>query len=362
MAPDLSTTYLHLQLSNPLVPSASPLSRSLDNIRRLEDAGAAAIVLHSLFEEQISFESQILDRYLSESANHYWEALDYYPEPNQFSLPPDEYLEHVRAAKAAVAIPIIGSLNGISSGGWLKYAAEIEQAGADALELNVYYVPTDPKLAGAQIDQSTVDLVREVRQKVNIPLAVKISPFYSNVSALAHELAESGADGLVLFNRFNQPDIDLETLELTTRPLISRDGEGEALRLPLRWIAILRGRVNLDLAGTGGVHSAADALKLLLVGANVTMLASTLLLHGIDRLREIRADLVAWLEEREYTSIDQLRGSMCQQRVAEPAAFERAQYVRTVGTFGVVPAHHGESQGLLAWPSPAAHSTSTGRG
>jgi len=358
MPPDLSTTYLHLRLSNPLVPSASPLTRSLDNIRRLEDAGAAAIVLHSLFEEQISFESQVLDRYLSESGGHYWEALDYYPEPTQFSLPPDEYVEHVRAAKAAVAIPIIGSLNGISSGGWLKYAAAIEQAGADALELNVYYVPTDPKLAGAQVDQSTVDLVREVRHKVNIPLAVKLSPFYSNVSALAYQLAEVGADGLVLFNRFNQPDVDLETLELTNRPLISRDGEGEALRLPLRWIAILRGRVNLDLAATGGVHTAADALKLLLVGADVTMLASTLLLHGIERLDQIRSDMVMWLEEHEYESVGQLRGSMCQQHIAEPAAFERAQYVRTVGTFGVVPSHGGEFQGLLAWTSAASHAAS----
>jgi dihydroorotate dehydrogenase (fumarate) len=333
--PDLSTTYLSLQLANPLVPSSSPLSRSLDSIRRMEDAGAAAIVLHSLFEEQINFESHVLDRYLTVSAESYWEAMTYYPEPSEFTLPPEQYLEHVRAAKAAVNIPIIGSLNGVSAGGWLKYAPLIEQAGADALELNVYYVPTDPRIAGAQIDQTTIDLVREVRRKVNIALAVKLSPFYSNVAALAHELVEAGANGLVLFNRFNQPDIDLESLEVVTRPLISRDGTGEALRLPLRWIAILRDRVHADLAATGGVHSAEDVVKLLMVGADVTMMASTLLLHGVERLQRIRQDLVTWLEAREYDSVAQLRGSMSQQRVAEPAAFERAHYLRTVGTFGV---------------------------
>ena len=334
MGPDLSTTYLNLQLANPLVPSASPLSRSIDTIRRMEDAGAAAVVLHSLFEEQISFESHVLDRYLTDNDHHYWEALDYYPEPSEFTLPPDEYLEHVRAAKAAVDIPIIGSLNGVSAGGWIKYASLIEQAGADALELNVYYVPTDPRLAGAQIDQTTIDLVRAVRRKVGIALAVKLSPFYSNLAALAHSLVEAGANGLVLFNRFNQPDIDLETLEVVTRPLISGDGDGEALRLPLRWIAILRDQVRADLAATGGVHTAEDALKLLMVGANVTMLASTLLVHGVDRLRRIRENLSLWLEAREYESIGQLRGSMSQQHVAEPATFERAHYVRTVGTFG----------------------------
>jgi dihydroorotate dehydrogenase (fumarate) len=299
--PDLSTTYLDLHLANPLVPSSSPLSRSLDSIRRMEDAGAAAVVLHSLFEEQINFESHVLDRYLTVSAESYWEAMTYYPEPGEFTLPPDQYLEHVRAAKAAVDIPIIGSLNGVSAGGWLKYAPLIEEAGADALELNVYYVPTDPRIAGAQIDQTTIDLVREVRRNVNIALAVKLSPFYSNVAALAHELVEAGANGLVLFNRFNQPDIDLDTLEVVTRPLISRDGTGEALRLPLRWIAILRDRVRADLAATGGVHSAEDVVKLLMVGADVTMMASTLLLHGVERLQRIRQDLVTWLE-RAYAA------------------------------------------------------------
>jgi dihydroorotate dehydrogenase (fumarate) len=333
MAADLSTTYLGLRLANPLVPSASPLSRSIDTIRRLEDAGAAAVVLHSLFEEQITFESKVLDRYLTVGAESFWEASSYYPEPQSFTLPPEEYLEHVKRAKEATRIPIIGSLNGVSSGGWIKYARLIEQAGADALELNVYFVPTDPRLAGAQIEEATIELVREVRRCVRIPLAVKLSPFYSNIAHLAGRLVEVGANGLVLFNRFNQPDFDLESLEVVARPLISQDGDGEALRLPLRWIAILFERVGADLAATGGVHRAQDALKLLMAGANVTMLASTLLLHGPDRLRSILDDLSNWLEDKEYSSVAQLRGSMSQMRVAEPAAFERAHYVRTVGTF-----------------------------
>jgi dihydroorotate dehydrogenase (fumarate) len=331
--PDLSTTYLGLSLANPLVPSASPLSRSIDHIKRMEEAGAAAVVLHSLFEEQITFESTVLDRYLSVSADSYWEAMTYYPEPSEFVLPPEEYLEHVHAAKEAVDIPIIGSLNGISSGGWIKYARLIEQAGADALELNVYFVPTDPLLTGAAIEQSTVDLVREVRQTVRIPVAVKLSPYYTNLANLAHLLAEVGANGLVLFNRFNQPDFDLEALDVVPRPLISPNGAGEALRLPLRWIAILHGRLPVDLAASGGVHAATDVLKLLMAGANVTMLASALLLHGLDRLAAIRSALVTWMDEHEYESVAQMHGSMSQRKVAEPAAFERAHYLRTVGTF-----------------------------
>ena len=331
--PDLSTTYLGLSLANPLVPSASPLSRSIDNVKRMEDAGAAAVVLHSLFEEQITFESTVLDRYLSVSADSYWEAMTYYPEPAEFVLPPEQYLEHVRAAKEAVDVPIIGSLNGVSSGGWIKYARLIEEAGADALELNVYFVPTDPLLTGAAIEQGTVDLVREVRQTVRIPVAVKLSPYYSNLANLAHLLAEVGANGLVLFNRFNQPDVDLETLDVVPRPLISHNGMGEALRLPLRWIAVLHDRLHVDLAASGGVHAAQDVLKLLMVGANVTMLASTLLLHGVDQLAAIRVALVTWMDEHEYESVAQMRGSMSQRRVAEPAAFERAHYLRTVGTF-----------------------------
>lgn len=336
--PDLSTTYLGLHLSSPLVPSASPLSRGIDSIKRLEEAHAAAVVLHSLFEEQITFESHALDRYLTSAADSFWEAQSYYPEPNEYTLPPEQYLDHIRRAKEAVGIPIIGSLNGVSLGGWTRYARLIEQAGADALELNVYFVPTDPFLSSAEIEQSTVDLVRDVKLSVDIPVAVKLSPFYTNFAGLAHRLAEVGADSLVLFNRFNQPDFDLDTLEVVPRPLISHDGDGEALRLPLRWIAILHEQVPIDLAATGGVHTAQDALKLLMAGADVTMLASALLRHGPNHLRTVRADLLAWMEEREYESVSQLRGSMSRHRVTEPAAFERAHYVRTVGAL-TVPRH-----------------------
>jgi dihydroorotate dehydrogenase (fumarate) len=345
--PDLATTYLGLHLTSPLVPSASPLSRNLETIKRLEEAGAAAVVLYSLFEEQIDQESHALDRYLSAGAESFWEAQSYYPEPDEYTLHPDEYLEHLRRAKAAVDIPIIASLNGVSPGGWTRYARLIEEAGADALELNVYVVPTDPLLASAAIEQNVVALVREVKRSIDIPVAVKLSPFYTNVAGLALRLAGEGADGLVLFNRFNQPDFDLEALDVVPRPLISRDGDGEALRLPLRWIAILHELVPIDLAGSGGVHTAQDALKLLLAGADVTMLASALLLHGPDRLRQIRADLLAWLDEHEYESVSQLRGSMSRHRVADPSAFERAHYVRTVGTYDII------SHPVRPGPTPA---------
>jgi dihydroorotate dehydrogenase (fumarate) len=329
--PDLSTTYLGLRLTNPLVPSASPLSRSIDTIRSMEDDGASAVVLQSLFEEQITLERGASERYAAASADGYWEALTYYPAPDEFTLRPEQYLDHVRRAKAAVSIPIIGSLNGTAVGDWIDYARLIEEAGADALELNCYVIPVDPRLSAGEVDERTVELVRQVRQRVHIPLAVKLTPFYSNLSALASRLVEVGTQGLVLFNRFNQPDVDLNTLRLVARPLISRTGQEEALRLPLRWIAILRQQLDVDLAASGGVHSAEDALKLLLVGANVTMLASELLLRGVERLRDIRDGLERWLVEREYDSIYQLRDSM-RPGQAESVAFERSEYVRAVGT------------------------------
>jgi dihydroorotate dehydrogenase (fumarate) len=331
---DLSTTYLGLSLTSPLVPSASPVSSTVEAIRQLEDAGAGAVVLPSLFEEQIESESHFLDRYLDDSAHGYWEATTYYPDPHRFTLTPDQYLEHILRAKRAVDMPIIASLNGVSPGGWLRYAHLIEQAGADALELNVYVVPSDPRVAGERLEETTLELVREVRKSVTIPIAVKLSPYYSNLANLALKLDAIGVDALVLFNRFNQPDFDLDTLEVVVRPLISSDGQSEALRLPLRWIALLCGRVSADLAGTGGVHSATDALKFMMAGASVSMLASALLLHGIDYLTVISRDLRTWLDDREYESIAQLRGSMSQRRVPDPTAFERAHYIRTIGTFG----------------------------
>jgi len=336
--PDLTTTYLGFKLTSPLVPSASPLSKSVDNIRQMEDAGAGAVVLHSLFEEQINAESRVLDHFLTHSAESYAEALTYFPEPTAYRLTPDQYLEHIHKAKEAVRIPIIASLNGVSSGGWIRYAHQdrwieyarkIEEAGADALELNVYYVPTDPGLFGEAIEDMHIDLAHDVRRSVSIPVAVKLSPFFTNMANLASRLDRVGVSALVLFNRFYQPDIDLETLEVVPRIVLSNSHD---LNLPLRWVAILYGRIQADLALTSGVHTAEDALKGLMAGATVTMMASELLKNGVGRLAEIRRDLNKWLEEHEYESVAQLRGSMSQLHVKEPAAFERAHYVRLVGT------------------------------
>ncbi len=331
--PDISTTYLGMKLANPLVPSASPLSKHVDDIKRMEDAGAGAVVLHSLFEEQITRESEELDYYLTYGAESNAEAWRYFPDMSAFRLTPEQYLDHIRKAKAAVQIPIIGSLNGVSAGGWVDYARKIEEAGADALELNIYFVPTALWLTGEEIEQMYLDLMRDVRQSVKIPVAVKLSPYFTNTANVAQRLVQAGADGLVLFNRFYQPDIDLDTLEVVARPQLSSTLTPQAMRLTLRWIAILHGRLNVDLAATTGVHTAEDAIKLLMVGANVTMMASELLSNGIDRLGAIRADLARWLDEHEYDSVEQLRGSMSQKSVSFPAAYERAHYVKAITTF-----------------------------
>jgi dihydroorotate dehydrogenase (fumarate) len=335
MNPDLSTTYLGKKLSNPLVVSANPLGRSLDNLRAMEDAGAAAVVLPSLFEEQIVHESHELDFFLAHGTYSYSEALTFFPEPRQFELAPDQYLEHVRHAKRALGIPVIGSLNGVSNGGWVDFATLIEQAGADALELNLYFVPTDPQLSSLTIEDEFVDVLREVKAVVSIPVAVKLSPYFTNLAGLAHRLDSAGADGLVLFNRFQQPDVDLEQLEIVARPMLSPMGDEQSLRLPLCWIGILDGRTRASLAASSGIHTAQDVLKLLMVGADVTMLASELMLNGVPRLASILEELVGWLQEHEYTSVRQLQGSLSQRNVTFPTAFERSHYVRAVG--GVVP-------------------------
>jgi dihydroorotate dehydrogenase (fumarate) len=340
--PDLSTTYLGLKLDCPLVPSASPLSRSLDNLRRMEDAGAGAIVLYSLFEEQINAESHALDEFLTAGAESYPEALSYFPNAAAYRLSPEGYLEHIRKAKAAVKIPIIASLNGVSAGGasvvnkqqryWIKYARLMQDAGADALELNLYYVPADSRLRGEDVENMYVDLLTDVRQTVTIPIAMKLSPYFSSLPNIAARLAECGANGLVLFNRFYQPDIDLETLDVVPHLNLSTPEEHQALRVPLRWIALLYGRVPADLALTTGVHTAEDALKGALAGAKVTMMASALLIHGISHLGEVKARMLRWMEAHEYDSIVQMCGSCSQKSVPYPAAFERASYIKTVGT------------------------------
>lgn len=327
---DLTTTYMGLHLKNPLVASASPLSKKLDTVRRLQDAGAAAIVMYSLFEEQITHESYELDHYLERGTHSYAEALSYFPDLDTYNMGPETYLEHLHRVKQAVQIPVIGSLNGISSGGWVEYAEKIEQAGADALELNIYYLPTDPNLSSMEIEDEYVQLVRDVRAKVHIPLALKLSPFFTALPHIAQRFASAGADGLVLFNRFYQPDFDLETLEVVPNLQLSTSHE---LRLPLRWIALLYGRIEADFALTSGIHTAYDVLKAVMAGASVTMMASTLLEHGVGRLMYILADLQAWMDEHEYSSITEMKGSMSQQAVAEPAAFERANYLKTLNAF-----------------------------
>lgn len=328
---DLRTTYLGLALKNPLVASASPLARELGNVRRMEDAGAAAVVLNSLFEEEINQESQALDRYLSEGTESYAEALTYFPEaPSYRTVGPDAYLEHIFRAKQAVDIPIIASLNGVSSGGWTRYAKEMEGAGADALELNIYYLPTSISLSSAEVEQIYIDLVRDIRASVEIPIAVKLSPYFSSTAYMMHRLSEAGANGLVLFNRFYQPDLDLENLEVVPNLILSSSDE---MRLPLRWIAILYGHVAADLALTTGVHTAQDALKAIAAGANVAMMTSEILLNGIGRFSEILAEMRFWLEDREYQSIQELHGSLSQINVAAPAAFERANYIQVVKSF-----------------------------
>ena len=324
---DLTARYLGLKLRTPLVVSASPLSQELDSIRRLEDAGAAAIVLYSLFEEQLRQESLELDFYLSEGTDSHPESLNYFPEPSEFRLGPDEYLDHIRKAKAAVKVPIVASLNGSSVGGWIQYATQIEEAGADALECNIYWIVTDPEMTSAEVEQHYIDIVQAVKTAVNIPVAVKVSPFFSNLANMAKRLDSAGADGLGLFNRFYQPDIDLETLELNPRVLLSTP---QAMRLPLTWVGILHGRVKAALAATGGIHGAEDVIKLLMVGANVTMLCSTLLRNGINHLRSIEQGVRQWMEAHEYESVQQMQGSMSQKNCADPSAFERAQYMRAV--------------------------------
>jgi dihydroorotate dehydrogenase (fumarate) len=329
---DLSTSYLGLTLKNPLVVSPSPLCMELGNIRQMEDAGASAIVLHSLFEEQLTLESKDLDNFLTHGTDSFAEALSYFPDMGQYNLGPEGYLEHVRKAKAAVKIPIIGSLNGVSTGGWISYAKKIEQAGADGLELNVYYIPTDPDMSGAQVEQMYADLVRDVRAGVKIPVAVKLGPYFSALASMARRLDQAGANGLVLFNRFYQPDFDLEALEVTPNLVLSRSDE---LRLRLTWVGILYGRVKADLAITGGVHTAEDAIKSMMAGARVAMMTSALLRNGIPHLKTVLSGIVDWIEKHEYASIRQMQGSMSQKSVAEPAAFERANYMKVLSSYAM---------------------------
>jgi dihydroorotate dehydrogenase (fumarate) len=327
---DLTTTYLGLKLKNPLVPSASPLSRTLDSMKRLEDAGAAAIVMYSLFEEQIEHEAAEMEHYLAYGSRAHAEALDYFPKPGEYNLGPEQYVELLQRAKGSLGIPVIGSLNGISTGGWIDYAKKLEQAGADAIELNIYYIPTDPALASQEVEERYINVLHAVKRAVRIPVAVKLSPYFSSLANVAARLDRAGANGLVLFNRFYQPDFDLDALEVTPNIVLSTS---DAMRLPLRWVAILHGVVKTSLAGTGGIHTAEDVIKMIMAGADVAMMCSALLKHGPKHLTIVLADVNKWMVEHEYLSIEQMKGSMSQASVVDPAAFERANYMKALNRY-----------------------------
>jgi len=331
---DLTTTYMGLRLRTPLVVAASPLSDELDNIKRMEDAGASAVVLRSLFEEQLLFDNLEMLQGLEQGTHSSPEALSYFPEPVHCHFGPHEYLEHIARAKEAVRIPIIASLNGSSPGGWTNYSRQMQQAGADGIELNIYTIPTDLDLPGSEVEQTFLDVLEAVKREVKIPVAMKLSPFFSNFANMAKRLDDLGADALVLFNRFYQPDIDLEALEVRPNILLSTP---MAMRLPLRWIAILYSRLRANLAATSGIHRASDALKMLLVGADVTMLCSVIMRHGIEQITSIEKEMLDWMDAHEYASILQLRGSMSQMNCPDPAAFERAQYMRALSNYSLKP-------------------------
>ena len=326
---DLTTTYMGLQLRTPIVVSASPLSGEIDNLKRMQDAGAAAVVLPSLFEEQLRQDNLELHHHLEQGTFSSPEALTYFPEPMLNPFGPQEYLQHIARAKEAVQLPIIASLNGSSPGGWTEYAKQIQRAGADAIELNIYNIPTDLQQSGAEVEQSCLDILTAVKKEVTIPVAVKLSPFFSNFANMAKQLDDLGADALVLFNRFYQPDIDLASLEVYPNLLLSTP---MAMRLPLRWIAILHDRVRANLAATSGIHRATDALKMLMAGADVTMLCSVLIRHGIEQIGVIEREMIEWMDEHEYASVQQLRGSLSQKNCSDPSAFERAQYMRAISS------------------------------
>jgi dihydroorotate dehydrogenase (fumarate) len=327
---DLSTTYLGLKLKNPLIASASPLSKNLDNYKVLEDAGIAAIVNHSLFEEQITHEIGELQHYLSKGSESYAESLSYFPQATEFKLGPEEYLEHIHRAKKSVKIPVIASLNAHTEGGWVTFAKQIQQAGADALELNVYFMATNPDMDGRYVEQVYIDILEEVKSVVSIPVAVKISPFFSAVANMAKRLDKSGADGLVLFNRFYQADIDLEQLTMVPNLLLSNSYD---MRLPLRWVGVLYGHVKANLAATTGIHTSEDVLKIIMAGADVAMLCSVLLRQGPGQVKVILQEIEKWMKVHEYTSIKQMRGSMSQQSCINPEVFERANYMKTLQSY-----------------------------
>jgi len=329
---DLSTTYLGLKLKNPLVASSSPICEDVGNVRRLEDAGAAAVVLHSLFEEQIAHESDELDRFIDAGSEISAESVTHFPELTHRVMGPDSYLAHIVKCKQAVRIPVIASLNGTTRGGWLQYAKQMEEAGADALELNIYHIAVDPDTTADQVERRYVDLVKAVKADVRIPVAVKLGPYFSSMASVARQLDAAGANALVLFNRFYQPDFDLEALEVVPNLILSNSHE---LLLRLHWIAVIYGSVQADLALTGGVHSATDVVKAMMAGAKIAMMTSALLKRGISYLDTISTELLIWMGEHEYDSIRQMQGSMSRNAVPQPGAFERANYMKVLSSYAM---------------------------
>lgn len=328
--PNLNTKYLGLTLKSPLVASAGPLCKDIGHILHMEDAGVSCVVLHSLFEEQIALEGESLDRHLDAGTERFAESLSYFPDMAGYNVGPDGYVEHLRKAKQAVDIPVIGSLNGVSTGGWIRYAKLIEEAGADALELNIYYMPTDASVEAAKIEQMYVDLVSHVKASINIPVAVKLGPSFSSIPHMGVQLDKAGADALVMFNRFYQPDLDLETLSVQPNLVLSNSSE---LPMRLHWVALLFGNVKADMAITGGVHTGEDVLKSMMVGAKCAMMTSALLRQGIDYISTLQEEILEWMEEHEYESVEQMQGSMSARNVADPAAFERANYMKVLSSY-----------------------------
>ena len=335
MSIDLTTGYLGLKLRTPLAASSSPYCKDIANVLRLEDAGASAIVLHSLFEEQIQVESGDLDRYLTETAESHGEAMSYFPEMMSYNLGPEPYLNHLRKAKESVDVPVIGSLNGTTPGGWLKYAKLIEQAGANALELNLYDLPSDPKLSAADVEHQQLDVIRQVQESIKIPVGVKLSPFYSSLPAFVSKVEHAGVAGVVLFNRLYQPDIDVETLTLKRTLHLSDRHE---LQLRLRWLAILSPQTRMSLACSGGVHDPLDVVKALMAGAHVTQVVSAVLENGPQMLSLLIAGLTRFFEEHEYHSVTQLRGNMNLARCPDPSGYERVNYVKLLASWHGMPA------------------------
>ena len=327
---DLKTHYLGLELNNPLVAAASALSKKVTTVRKMEDAGISAVVMYSLFEEQITHDSLAFNYYMEHGTERYAESLSYFPDLDRYNVGPDEYLEKIRQYKEAVDIPIIASLNGVSNSGWVDYAQKMAQAGADALELNTYYIPASPEITASEVEDNTVELVRAVYEHVDVPVSVKLSPFFSALPNLANRLVDAGAQGLVLFNRFIQPDLDIEEMEVDPTLHLSTS---EELLLPLRWMAILYGRVKADLALTSGVHTGVDLVKAVMAGANVAMVASEFVAHGIGRATEMLAEMETWMSAYDHVSVERMCGSMSQQHVENPAAFERANYMKALQSY-----------------------------